>query len=117
MAVSAQAEIPSQFGRSAVVTGATGGLGYEMALALAIDPSVEVIERDLRLVRVMVTCVRDGVLRDVLQCQPLAKATASHQSDLRTTPVGKTACWLVRAVGAKAAPPARAGSPEVRTLH
>ena len=35
MAVSAQAEIPSQFGRSAVVTGATGGLGYETALALA----------------------------------------------------------------------------------
>ena len=35
MAVSAQAEIPSQLGRSAVVMGATGGLGYEMALALA----------------------------------------------------------------------------------
>lgn len=35
MAVSAQAEIPSQLGRSAVVTGATGGLGYETALALA----------------------------------------------------------------------------------
>src|ERR1700730_14537214 len=35
MAVSAEADIPSQFGRSAVVTGATGGLGYEMALALA----------------------------------------------------------------------------------
>ena len=35
MAVSAEAEIPSQFGISAVVTGATGGLGYEMALALA----------------------------------------------------------------------------------
>lgn len=28
-------EIPSQLGRSAVVTGATGGLGYETALALA----------------------------------------------------------------------------------
>jgi NAD(P)-dependent dehydrogenase (short-subunit alcohol dehydrogenase family) len=35
MAGSAQAEIPSQQGRSAVVTGATGGLGYETALALA----------------------------------------------------------------------------------
>src|ERR1700681_4587422 len=35
MAVSAQAEIPSQLGRTAVVTGATGGLGYETALALA----------------------------------------------------------------------------------
>jgi NAD(P)-dependent dehydrogenase (short-subunit alcohol dehydrogenase family) len=35
MAVSAQAEIPSQFGRSAIVTGATGGLGYAAALALA----------------------------------------------------------------------------------
>jgi NAD(P)-dependent dehydrogenase (short-subunit alcohol dehydrogenase family) len=35
MAVSAQAEIPSQLGRSAVVTGATGGLGFETALALA----------------------------------------------------------------------------------
>jgi NAD(P)-dependent dehydrogenase (short-subunit alcohol dehydrogenase family) len=35
MAGSAQAEIPSQLGRSAAVTGATGGLGYEMALALA----------------------------------------------------------------------------------
>jgi NAD(P)-dependent dehydrogenase (short-subunit alcohol dehydrogenase family) len=35
MAGSAQAEIPSQLGRSAVVTGATGGLGYEIALALA----------------------------------------------------------------------------------
>jgi NAD(P)-dependent dehydrogenase (short-subunit alcohol dehydrogenase family) len=30
-----QAEIPSQFGKMAVVTGATGGLGYETALALA----------------------------------------------------------------------------------
>src|ERR1700681_3814133 len=35
MAVSAQAEIPSQLGRTAVVTGATGGLGYETALSLA----------------------------------------------------------------------------------
>jgi NAD(P)-dependent dehydrogenase (short-subunit alcohol dehydrogenase family) len=35
MAGSAQAEIPSQLGRLAVVTGATGGLGYETALALA----------------------------------------------------------------------------------
>jgi NAD(P)-dependent dehydrogenase (short-subunit alcohol dehydrogenase family) len=34
MAVSAQAEIPSQLGRSAVVTGATGGLGYETALGV-----------------------------------------------------------------------------------
>lgn len=30
-----QAEIPSQLGKTAVVTGATGGLGYETALALA----------------------------------------------------------------------------------
>src|SRR3984893_7748123 len=30
-----QAEIPSQFGKTAVVTGATGGLGYETVLALA----------------------------------------------------------------------------------
>jgi NAD(P)-dependent dehydrogenase (short-subunit alcohol dehydrogenase family) len=30
-----QAEIPSQLGKTAVVTGATGGLGYEAALALA----------------------------------------------------------------------------------
>ncbi len=35
MAGSSQAEIPSQLGRTAVVTGATGGLGYETALALA----------------------------------------------------------------------------------
>jgi NAD(P)-dependent dehydrogenase (short-subunit alcohol dehydrogenase family) len=35
MAVSAQTEIPSQLGKSAVVTGATGGLGYETALSLA----------------------------------------------------------------------------------
>src|SRR6266436_486543 len=35
MAGSTQAEIPSQLGRTTVVTGATGGLGYEMALALA----------------------------------------------------------------------------------
>src|SRR6266404_4939122 len=31
----AGSEIPSQFGRTAVVTGATGGLGYETTLALA----------------------------------------------------------------------------------
>src|ERR1700674_2681732 len=31
----AGSEIPSQLGRTAVVTGATGGLGYETALALA----------------------------------------------------------------------------------
>jgi NAD(P)-dependent dehydrogenase (short-subunit alcohol dehydrogenase family) len=30
-----QAEIPSQLGKTAVVTGATGGLGYETAMALA----------------------------------------------------------------------------------
>ena len=30
-----QAEIPSQLGKTAIVTGATGGLGYETALALA----------------------------------------------------------------------------------
>ena len=35
MAASARAEIPSQADRSAIVTGATGGLGYETALALA----------------------------------------------------------------------------------
>ena len=35
MAPSARTEIPSQLGRSVVVTGATGGLGYETALALA----------------------------------------------------------------------------------
>lgn len=35
MARSTQSEIPSQAGRTAVVTGATGGLGYETALALA----------------------------------------------------------------------------------
>jgi NAD(P)-dependent dehydrogenase (short-subunit alcohol dehydrogenase family) len=35
MAGSARTEIPSQRGRSAMVTGATGGLGYETALALA----------------------------------------------------------------------------------
>jgi NAD(P)-dependent dehydrogenase (short-subunit alcohol dehydrogenase family) len=34
MAVSAQAEIPSQLGKSVVITGATGGLGYETALVL-----------------------------------------------------------------------------------
>ena len=31
MAVSAQAKMPSQLGKSAVVTGATGGLGFETA--------------------------------------------------------------------------------------
>ena len=35
MAGSTQTGIPSQLGRTAVVTGATGGLGYETALALA----------------------------------------------------------------------------------
>src|SRR2546423_6955401 len=35
MAGSTQAKIPSQLGRTAVVTGATGGIGYETALALA----------------------------------------------------------------------------------
>jgi NAD(P)-dependent dehydrogenase (short-subunit alcohol dehydrogenase family) len=35
MAGSTKAEIASQLGRTAVVTGATGGLGYETALALA----------------------------------------------------------------------------------
>jgi NAD(P)-dependent dehydrogenase (short-subunit alcohol dehydrogenase family) len=35
VAGSTQAEIPSQPGRTAVITGATGGLGYETALALA----------------------------------------------------------------------------------
>jgi len=30
-----QAEIPSQLGKTAVLTGATGGLGYETAMALS----------------------------------------------------------------------------------
>ena len=33
--MAAQAEIPSQLGKTAVVTGSTGGLGYETVLALA----------------------------------------------------------------------------------
>jgi len=35
VAGSTQAEIRSQPGRTAVITGATGGLGYKAALALA----------------------------------------------------------------------------------
>ena len=35
MAGSTQGEVPSQVGKTIVVTGATGGLGFEMALALA----------------------------------------------------------------------------------
>jgi NAD(P)-dependent dehydrogenase (short-subunit alcohol dehydrogenase family) len=42
MTGSIQAQIPSQLGKTAVVTGATGGLGYETALALA-KASAEVI--------------------------------------------------------------------------
>ena len=34
-AIATQAEIPSQLGKTAVVTGSTGGLGYETGLALA----------------------------------------------------------------------------------
>jgi NAD(P)-dependent dehydrogenase (short-subunit alcohol dehydrogenase family) len=46
---SAQREIPSQLGRIAVVTGATGGLGYETALALAeADAEVVLTGRDDR---------------------------------------------------------------------
>jgi NAD(P)-dependent dehydrogenase (short-subunit alcohol dehydrogenase family) len=49
MASSAQTEIPSQRGRSAVVTGATGGLGYETALALVkAGAEVVLIGRDHR---------------------------------------------------------------------
>ena len=35
MAGSIRIEVPSQRGRLAIITGATGGLGYETALALA----------------------------------------------------------------------------------
>jgi NAD(P)-dependent dehydrogenase (short-subunit alcohol dehydrogenase family) len=49
MVGSAQLEIPSQLGRIAVVTGATGGLGYETALALAkADAEVVLTGRDDR---------------------------------------------------------------------
>ena len=49
MAGPAQADIPSQRVRSAVVTGATGGLGYETALALArAGAEVVLTGRDLR---------------------------------------------------------------------
>jgi short-subunit dehydrogenase len=45
MAVSAQTEIPSQLGRSAVVTGGTGGLGYETAVCTEnSNPDVMVME-------------------------------------------------------------------------
>ncbi len=49
MVGSAQGEIPSQLGRTAVVTGATSGLGYETALALAkADAEVVLTGRDDR---------------------------------------------------------------------
>jgi NAD(P)-dependent dehydrogenase (short-subunit alcohol dehydrogenase family) len=49
MARSAQGEIPSQRGRSAIVTGATSGLGYETALGLAkADAEVVLTGRDDR---------------------------------------------------------------------
>ena len=49
MAGSTRIEVPSQHGRLAIVTGATGGLGYETALALAkAGADVIVAGRDAR---------------------------------------------------------------------
>jgi FlaA1/EpsC-like NDP-sugar epimerase len=87
MAVSAQAKIPSQLGRSAVVTGATGGLGYETALALA-KAGAEVIltGRDDRKGQSAIEKIRREVSGARVSYEPLDWPT------LRPSPISRSGC-------------------------
>ncbi|HEY3790970.1 MAG TPA: SDR family oxidoreductase [Bradyrhizobium sp.] len=82
MAVSAQAEIPSQFGRSAIVTGATGGLGYETALGLA-KAGAEVIltGRDARKGQTAIEKISRDVSGARVSYQPLDLANFASIAD------------------------------------
>jgi len=76
MAGSAGMEIPSQRGRSAMVTGATGGLGYETALALAkAGAAVMLAGRDERKGLAAVEKIRAEVPDAEVSFQPLDLAS------------------------------------------
>jgi NAD(P)-dependent dehydrogenase (short-subunit alcohol dehydrogenase family) len=82
MAVSARAEIPSQSGRSAVVTGATGGLGCETALALA-EAGAEIIltGRDDRKGQSAIEKISREVLGARVSYEPLDLASLASIAD------------------------------------
>jgi NAD(P)-dependent dehydrogenase (short-subunit alcohol dehydrogenase family) len=82
MAVSARAEIPSQSGRLAVVTGATGGLGCETALALA-EAGAEIIltGRDDRKGQSAIEKISREVLGARVSYEPLDLASLASIAD------------------------------------
>ena len=82
MAGSTQAEIPSQSGKTAVVTGATGGLGYETALALA-KAGCEVIltGRDERKGQAAIEKISRDVIGANVSYQPLDLANLASIAD------------------------------------
>jgi len=82
MAGSAQTEIPSQLGRSAVVTGATGGLGYETALALArAGAEVVLAGRDDRKGQAAIERIGREALGARVSYQPLDLASLASIAD------------------------------------
>ena len=78
----AQTEIPSQLGRSAVVTGATGGLGYETALALArAGAEVVLTGRDDRKGQAAIERIGREALGANVSYQPLDLASLASIAD------------------------------------
>src|SRR5713226_9489997 len=80
MAGSAQAEIPSQLGKSAVVTGATGGLGYEVALAKA-GAEVNLTGRDDRKGQSAIEKISREVPGAKVKCESLDLASLASIAD------------------------------------
>src|SRR6202171_3718357 len=82
MAGSTQAEIPSQLGRTAVVTGATGGLGYETALALAKAGSEVILtRRDARKGRSVIEKISHDVTGAKMSYEHLDLASLASVAD------------------------------------
>jgi len=77
-----QTEIPSQFGKMAVATGATGGLGYETALALA-KAGAEVIltGRDDRKGQSAIEKISREVIGAKISCEHLDLASLASIAD------------------------------------
>lgn len=75
-------EIPSQLGRTAVITGATGGLGYETALALAkAGAEVVLTGRDVRKGQSAIEKISGEVIGAKLRYEPLDLASLASITD------------------------------------
>jgi|SRR6266700_330228 len=101
-----QTEIPSQFGKMAVATGATGGLGYETALALA-KAGAEVIltGRDDRKGQSAIEKISREVIGAKISCEHLDLASLASIADFaRRMGVRQSLDLLINNAGVMALP-------------